>query len=289
MRVGIVILPQLPWAEQRHQWQRAEEYGFAQAYTYDHLSWRSLADQPWGATIPTLTAAAAVTSTITLGTFVTSPNFRHPVPFAKDIATLDDISGGRFVLGVGAGGAGFDMTVLGGELLAPRPRHARFEEFTRGLDVLLRGESEGPISFSGEWFTAHRARMVGEPSRGHRVPFMIAANGPRGMRFAAELGQSWVTTGPDGVTGEQWWQTVGEFAARMDDVVAASGRTAPLGRVLSLDSGGYSLDSVARYEDQLARAEALGFTDVVVHWPRRDGIYAGDESILEDIAPAHAA
>ncbi|WP_040166024.1 LLM class flavin-dependent oxidoreductase [Microbacterium gorillae] len=285
MRVGIVILPQLPWREQRHLWRRAEEYGFATAYTYDHLSWRSLTDEPWGATIPTLTAAATATERIGIGTFVASPNFRHPVPFAKDIATLDDISGGRVVLGLGAGGTGFDATVLGGSVLEPKPRHGRFIDFAETLDVLLRGETDGPISHHGPWFTAHETRMVGEPTRTPRVPFLIAANGPRGLRLAARLGQGWVTTGADGATGEDWWNSVARLSTRMDETLAATGRTEPLERVLSLDSGGYSLTSAAHYRDAVARAESLGFTEVVVHWPRPDGIYAGSDSILDEIAP----
>ena len=68
MRTGVVILPQQRWSEAAVTWRRAEELGFVHAWTYDHLSWRSLRDQPWFATVPTLTAAAVVTSTIRLGT-----------------------------------------------------------------------------------------------------------------------------------------------------------------------------------------------------------------------------
>lgn len=289
MRIGIVILPQLPWHLQRHLWRRAEEYGFDQAYTYDHLSWRSLADEPWGATIPTLTAAACVTDRIRIGTFVASPNFRHPVPFAKEIATLDDIARGRLVLGIGAGGTGFDATVLGDAVLAPGARHERFVDFVTALDTLLRGEVDAPISHRGAWFTADRARMVGAPVQTPRVPFMIAANGPRGMRLAARHGDAWVTTGGDGLTGEDWWRSVADLAHRCDEIEAAAHRERPLDRVLSLDSGGYSLESAARHRDSVARAEALGFTDVVVHWPRASGIYAGAESVLDEIAPASRA
>ena len=151
VRHGIVILPQDDWAAAARRWRRVEEYGFDHAWTYDHLSWRSLADQRWHATIPTLTAAATVTSRIGLGFFVASPNFRHPVPFAKELATLDDISGGRLSVGVGSGGTGFDAYVLGQEELTPRQRHDRFVEFVDALDVLLRFEDPGSggISFSG--------------------------------------------------------------------------------------------------------------------------------------------
>ncbi|MGV7637461.1 LLM class flavin-dependent oxidoreductase, partial [Mycobacterium kansasii] len=77
---------------------------------------------------------------IRLGTFVTSPNFRHPVPFAKDLAGVDEISGGRLLLGIGSGGTGFDAFVLGQPEITPRERHDRYVEFSRDLDVLLRFE-----------------------------------------------------------------------------------------------------------------------------------------------------
>src|SRR5680860_1563867 len=165
MRFGIVNLPQDSWPEARRKWQAAEQFGFDHAWTYDHLSWRSLADQPWHATVPTLTAAALVTQRMRLGTFVSSPNLRHPVPFAKEIATLDDIAGGRFLLGVGSGGTGFDAFVLGQPEYTPAQRHERFAEFVGALDRLLRQETDGGISFDGDWFTGVDARMVGLPAQ----------------------------------------------------------------------------------------------------------------------------
>ncbi|MFG6445648.1 LLM class flavin-dependent oxidoreductase [Microbacterium sp. P07] len=288
MRHGIVILPQEPWITARRKWQSAEGLGFDHAWTYDHLSWRSLADQPWHATVPTLTAAAVVTETIRLGTFVASPNFRHPVPFAKEIATLDDIAGGRFLLGVGSGGTGFDASVLGQPPFSPRERHERFVEFVAALDELLKHEVPGSdgIDIEGSWFTAHRARMVGEPAQRPRVPLILAANGPKGLALVAERAQGWVTTGPEGRTGEEWWASVTALAQRLDDALEAEGRDPQsIDRYLSLDSGGYfSLDSVALFDEMVGRAEALGFTDVISHWPRAEGIYAGDQDVLYEVA-----
>lgn len=286
MRFGIVILPQQPWAVARHTWARAERLGFDHAWTYDHLSWRTLADEPWGATIPTLTAAATVTSTIGLGTFVSSPNFRHPAPFAKDVATLDDVADGRVILGIGSGGTGFDASVLGTPTLTSRQRHERFTEFVEQLDGLLRFETDGPISFRGDWFSTHRARMVGIPRQSPRVPFVIAANGPRGLDLVCRFGQGWVSTGADGATGEDWWESLRTLSGRLDAAAELAGRdAASIDRYLSLDSGGrFSLESVGAFEDTVGRAAALGFTDVVAHWPRRDGVYAGSESVLEEVA-----
>ena len=288
MRHGIVILPQQPWAEAKNRWIQAEELGFDHAWIYDHLSWKSLADEQWYATIPTLTAAAGVTSRIGLGTFVTSPNFRHPVPFAKDLATLDDVSEGRFLLGVGSGGTGFDSTVLGQDELSPRDRHARFEEFVRGLDELLRFEAPGSggISFSGDWFTAVNARMVGAPAQRPRMPFVVAAEGPRGMRLTAELADGWLTLGRTADTLNEWWQIVADTVARMEDVLEKAGRaSSSIDRYLNLDGAPqFSMESVDTWQDAVGRADELGFTDVIGHWPRADGIYAGKESVMVEIA-----
>ncbi|PRY68468.1 luciferase-like monooxygenase [Glaciihabitans tibetensis] len=304
MRFGIVILPQDPWPVARRKWQSAEGLGFDHAWTYDHLSWRSLAAEPWGATIPTLTAAAAATETIRLGTFVSSPNFRHPVPFAKEIATVDDIAGGRMLLGIGSGGTGFDAFVLGQAELTPRERHARYAEFVELLDELLRFEpaeihgetntgvrdatdpSNGGISFSGQWYTADHARMVGLPAQTPRTPFVLAANGPKGLALVSKYGQGWVTTGADGATGEQWWEALAALSGRLDDAAEEAGRDPrTIDRYLSLDSGGqYSLESVGAFDDLVGRAAELGFTDVISHWPRADGIYAGSEDVLYEVA-----
>ncbi len=288
MRFGIVILPQDPWPVARQKWADAEALGFDHAWTYDHLSWRTLADEPWGATIPTLVAAATVTSTIGLGTFVSSPNFRHPVPFAKDLATLDDIAGGRVLIGIGSGGTGFDATVLATPMLSPAQRHARFAEFVDLLDVLLRCETPGSggITRRGDWFDAVDARMVGVPAQSPRMPFVIAANGPKGLGVVARHAAGWVTTGPEGVTGADWWAGVAALSGRLDDIAQGAGREPQsIDRYLSIDSGGtYSLSSVTAFEDIVGRATDLGFTDVIAHWPRVDGIYAGDETVLRDVA-----
>jgi alkanesulfonate monooxygenase SsuD/methylene tetrahydromethanopterin reductase-like flavin-dependent oxidoreductase (luciferase family) len=244
-----------------------------------------------------------VTERIRLGTFVASPNFRHPVPFAKELATLDDISGGRVIAGLGSGGTGFDAFVLGQAELSPRQRHERFTEFVEGLDELLRFEGgavrsageggaarggshrdgEG-ISFEGDWYTAHEARMVGVPAQLPRLPFVLAANGPKGLALAARLADGWVTTGGDGLTGEKWWRTVAELSGRLDDAAEAAGRDPlSLGRYLSLDSGGvYSFESAGAYEELCGRAAELNFTDVISHRPRAEGIYAGSESVFEE-------
>src|SRR6202167_3696240 len=140
VRFGVIILPDQRWQQAARRWRLAEDYGFDHAWTYDHLGWRTLVDGPWFDAVPTLTAAATVTSAIPLGTLVASPNFRHPVSFARQLTALDDISGGRLLLGLGAGAGGpsFDAQVLGVPPFSPRQRTDRFAEFAELLDLLLR-------------------------------------------------------------------------------------------------------------------------------------------------------
>ena len=284
MRIGITLLPQLRWREDAERWRRAEALGFDSAWTYDHLAWRSLADEPWGATVPTLVAAATVTSRIRLGTWVASPNFRHPVLFAKDAAGLDDVSEGRLTLGLGAGGAGFDAAVLGGPELSARERVDRFAEFVELLDALL---TQPVTTWRGDWFSAVEARMLPGPVQRPRPPFVVAANGPRSMRLVAAFGQGWATTGPWGVDDAAWWRGVGELSSRLDDVLAAAGRDpAGVERYLNVDraeEGGYAMTSVERFTDAVGRARDAGFDEVVTHWPRAEGVYAGSEDVLEQV------
>lgn len=278
-----MILPQFTWRDAAARWRSVQERGFAHGWTYDHLAWRSLADEDWFATVPTLTAAALVTDSLRLGTWVASPNFRHPVTFAKELLTLDDISGGRIIAGIGAGGAGWDAEVLGTPALSPRARVDRLGEFVTLTDLLLR---EGDVSWRGSYFAAVRARMHPVGAR-QRIPFVVAANGPRSMRVAAG-GDAWATTGPPGDPGtvDAWWRGVADLVARFDEIAVSAGRDpAEIDRYLDLDSAPvYSLTSVDTFTDAAGRAAALGFTDAIVHWPRPAPPYAGNERVLDAAA-----
>ncbi|WP_199430803.1 LLM class flavin-dependent oxidoreductase [Qaidamihabitans albus] len=282
MRVGIVILPEDRWWAAEPKWRAAEEYGFDHAWTYDHLGWRTLVDSPWFSAVPTLGAAAMVTSRIRLGTFVASPNFRHPVPFMRELVTLDDLADGRFVLGVGAGGVGYDTGVLGEPEISTRQRTDRFAEFVEALDGLLRIDR---YDHEGDFYTARGARNLPGPVQRPRLPFLVAANGPRTMRVAAGFGAGWVTTGRPAERQDDWWDSVAELAKTFDEVLERAGRDrADVHRYLSLDAAPvFSLSSTEAFADAAGRAGELGFTDIVVHWPRSGTPYQGREAVLEQV------
>ncbi len=297
MRYGICILPEYPWSHAESLWRRAEDLGFDHAWTYDHLVWGGLPNSPWHSTVATLTAAAMVTKRITLGTFVASPNFRHPVTFMRDAITLDDISRGRLLLGLGAGGD-LDSGILGAELTRGQ-RTRRFAEFVDLLDQTLR---EDHVTHTGEFFEAVDARNAPGSVQQPRVPFVVAANGPRSMALAARQGHGWLTTGPTkGPSGvdasgnkaqavERWWSGVAELAEAFGDIEVKATESgdqatpAPLDRHLSLDACGVpALTSAGFFAEQAGRAADLGFTDVITHWPRPTDPYRVDLAVLEQI------
>lgn len=286
LRLGVVILPEHRWPIARAIWRRAEALGFDHAWTYDHLAWRSLRDAPWFGAIPTLTAAAAATMRIRLGTLVASINFRHPVPFARELLTLDDVSGGRFTLGIGAGGTGWDATILGKPEWSARERSARFVEFVDLLDRLLRDPA---TSYQGRFYTANEARSHPGCVQQPRIPFAIAATGPKGMRLAATHAETWVTVGDRSAErparAAPGAQLVREQIERLADACGKAGREPrSIGRLVlsgpSLDPG---LESTETFRETLGRYADAGVTDFVVHWPRPAAPYAGDVERFAEI------
>ncbi|MFD4140911.1 LLM class flavin-dependent oxidoreductase [Streptomyces sp. NPDC058572] len=290
MRLSTVILPVRAWHQGgRDEWLRAEQLGFHTAYTYDHLSWRTFRDGPWYGAMPTLTAAAAVTERLRLGTLVTSPNFRHPVTLAKDLISLDDISGGRITLGIGAGGTGFDATAMGQEAWTPRERADRFAEFVPMLDRLL---TESSVTCEGTFYSAVEARNIPGCVQRPRLPFAVAATGPRGLKLAAGHGQAWVTTGDPKLfetgTPEQSRQAVRDQMDKLGKACADIGRDASeMDKILLTGftpDRGRPLESLEAFVDFAGRHFELGITEIVVHAPIPDSDFASDQAVFEQIA-----
>ncbi|MFD7120905.1 LLM class flavin-dependent oxidoreductase [Streptomyces sp. NPDC059922] len=290
MRLSTVILPVRRWHDGgRDEWLRAERLGFHTAYTYDHLSWRTFRDGPWFGAVPTLTAAAAVTERLRLGSLVTSPNFRHPVTLAKDLISLDDVSDGRITLGIGAGGTGFDATVLGQEPWTPKERADRFAEFVPLLDRLL---TEDSVTYDGTYYSAVEARDIPGCVQRPRLPFAVAATGPRGMRLAARHGQAWVTTGDPKLfetgTPEQSRAAVSGQIDRLSKACAEIGREASEVEKILLtgftpDRSG-PMESLDAFVDFAGRHFELGITEIAVHAPIPDSEFAADQRVYERIA-----
>jgi alkanesulfonate monooxygenase SsuD/methylene tetrahydromethanopterin reductase-like flavin-dependent oxidoreductase (luciferase family) len=287
VHVGVVILPNQRWSDAASVWRRAEELGAHTGWTYDHLTWRDLRDGPWLSALPLLTAAAGVTRHLRLGTLVTSPNFRHPVTLAKEVMTLDDISGGRFTLGVGAGGVGWDAEALGQEPWSRAERTGRFTEMVDHLDRLLREPATERLD--GTWYQAVEARNLPGCVQQPRVPFAVAGGGRRALDVVARHGDVWVTLGDPlrarDLDDASCLEVVRQQSRALDEACEQIGRDpASLRRLYMQGATGEPwLESVGAFTDLAGRYAKLGFTDLALHWPRAETPYQADPAVFEQI------
>jgi alkanesulfonate monooxygenase SsuD/methylene tetrahydromethanopterin reductase-like flavin-dependent oxidoreductase (luciferase family) len=291
MRVGLVILPSDRWADARRQWEWAEDAGFCTAWTYDHIRWGGMPEGPWHAAIPVLSAAAAVTTRIRLGTLVATPNFRHPVTLARDAIALDDVSHGRLDLGVGPGSQGPDATALGQEPWDNPERMNRFEEFLGILRQMVDGGPDTRTSTSGTFYAAVEAPSTPGPLQAP-LPLTVAAGGPRGLRLAAMHAQQWVTIGPNtrGPKSEQDMLTaIEQQHALLESACQQVGRDPSTIRKIVLWTPAEPIvESVDQFDQLSAHYEAMGFDQFVLHHPEQTGPYGGSLKVFEHIASRHA-
>lgn len=287
MRIGVLLLPTDPWTETVARVQRLEELGYHHVWTYDHLSWRRYRDRPWHAAIPWLTGLASATHKVRLGTMVATPNFRHPITLAKEAMTLDHISQGRVTIGIGAGGTGFDATVLGCAQPTPSQRSDRLAEFVAILDRAL---SDPTTSYDGRYFTVDDARMIPGCVQSPRLPLAVAAAGRRTLAVVARHADAWITYGDAtyrDTTPAGAERAVREQAAQLAEHCAALGRDpTAIDRIYLIgNTDERPLASIAAFTDFIGRYAELGFTDVVFHHPRPDDpVWMDDPAIVEAIA-----
>ena len=169
--------------------QVAEQAGLDSLWLEDHLIYRFPGQDeraPWEA-LTMLSALAAVTTRITLGTLVVCTSFRPPALLAKMADALDDVSGGRFILGLGAGWHRPEYEVFG----YPFDHLAsRFEEALHIIIPLLR---EGHVDFQGHYYQVHNCvlRPRGPSATGPRI--LIAARRPRMLQLVAQYADAWNT------------------------------------------------------------------------------------------------
>jgi len=176
------------------RWQRlaraAEDWGIAGLYRSDHFT------NPTGPHLDSLDLWASLswlvshTERIEFGQLVSPLSFRHPVVTAWSAAAIDDLSGGRFRLGLGAGWQEREHTSYGFDLLDTDGRFARFEEGLQVVRLLLR--SDEPTSFAGTFYQLDNALLLPRPARAGGPPIVIGGNGPRRtLPLAARYADEW--------------------------------------------------------------------------------------------------
>jgi len=219
VRIG-VQLPEVEWEvpfpELINMAQTAEAVGFDSVWLGDHLLYELEVGHrgPWEVWT-SLAAIAASTSSISIGPLVASTGFHAPAMLAKQAATVDAISGGRLILGLGAGWNRREYDAFG---FAFDHRVSRFEEAFTIIRTLLR---EGEIDFHGTFHDADRCVLHPRSSE-NGPPLMIGSIGERMLDIALPHVDAW----------NMWWSQYGNSAAgfarekeRVDSLIGAAGRS----------------------------------------------------------------
>ena len=242
------------------RWQRiaraAEDLGFAGLYRSDHYTNAAPPDEASLELWVSLTWLASHTSRIEFGPMVSPMSFRHPSATARMAAAVDDLSGGRLILGLGAGWQAREHDNFGLDLLDLKPRFQRFEE---GLEVITRLlRDSAPVTFAGDFYRLRGAQLLPRTQRAGGPPILIGGNGAkRTLGLTARYADEWNAVF---VTAARF----AELNARLDLLLAQRGRATTSVRRSLMTACWYAatdaqLDSLLAHRNlTLAQAQARG-------------------------------
>jgi F420-dependent oxidoreductase-like protein len=245
MRVCLMIEGQegVTWEQWRALAATAEEAGFEALFRSDHYA--SLGGRPGAGSLDawsTISALAALTGTLRLGTLVSPATFRHPSVLAREVATADHISGGRVELGLGAGWHEREHAAHGFPFETTRERFDRLEE---QLEIVRRSWDDEPFDFDGRFYRLDHANPLPKPVQRPHPPLIVGGVAqPRSVALA-----------------KRWATEYNTLFATPEECRERAARVAPL--PLSLMTG--FLIGADRAELR-ARAERLGADPIPPSW-----------------------
>jgi F420-dependent oxidoreductase-like protein len=206
----------LTWPRWKRLVAEVERLGFAGLFRSDHFTNGQPPDKESLEMVVSLAYLADHTQRIHFGPLVAPFSFREPTLLARQAAALDDLSGGRMILGVGAGWQEREHTLFGHSLLDMRGRMERFQE---GLEVVTRLlQSDEPVSYDGQFYHLRGATLLPRPERPGGPPILIGGNGmtrtlPLAARYATYWNASFISP-----------EAFHERTVRLDELLRANGR-----------------------------------------------------------------
>jgi alkanesulfonate monooxygenase SsuD/methylene tetrahydromethanopterin reductase-like flavin-dependent oxidoreductase (luciferase family) len=243
LRFGLKTYDAAPWPELQERWRSQEALGFDALWAGDHL-W-SMRDEGGVARRPRFDAwlmaagIAGVTSRVDVGTLVSPLGLRHPAGVGKLAATLDHLSGGRAIAGIGAGGNPKDRALAGAAGLSPAGLSGRLDEYARIVRAVMAG---GDLDVDGEHYSSHG---VAAPESSARL--LVAGHGRRSIAAAAAHADIWNSYG-----------VLFSQLARGESMTAAQSQEATRRRVRLLDE---ECERIGRDPGEVTRSMMLAFTD----------------------------
>lgn len=276
MRFGIVSGTRKPFPELVRRWQEAESLGFDTVWVTDHFI---TGDEPGEDLEPiyeawtAIAGLAMVTSSIRFGVMVTGNTYRNPALLAKQAVTIDHISNGRLILGIGAGWWVREHDAYGYEMPGNRELVDRFEE---ALEIITRLQEDERATFKGKYYWVNDAPFEPKPIQKPHIPLMIGSSGPRMLRLTAKYADEWNTRGPV--------ETIKPRLEALDRALVDAGRD-PKTIVHSVWPWGEKWTSVDDVKQMIAEYQEAGFTEIIFSWPGDEYVDVMHE-VARDVLPS---
>ena len=291
LRFHVLLLPNVGWEELRARVLRLETLGVEVAALADHFVDWTNPPVPWFESWTSLAAIAEATSTIRLSTIVTQIPLRNPAMLARQVLTLDHISGGRIELGLGTG-----LTIDPSYAMAgvsnwePGERVERFAEY---VDLVGRLLSQEVTTYEGRFYQVAGAYMNPGPVQSPRPPLLVAALGPRMLRHAARYADIWNSLSFLPSFNEQLGETRARCEAIDAECVAIGREPSTLRRSYTMfdphaRSRGGAIgyyESSERFLEEVSRLVELGMSDIGLYYPLDPTQLSAFETIATDVLP----
>ncbi len=285
-RFGVIILQNLPWAELVKRCKYYENIGLDSVWVGDHFVNPARPQQAWFDGWTALSGLAACTSTIRLGTLVSSITLRNPALLARQAMTLDHISNGRLELGIGSAGAPLDHSMLGINQWDLKERFRRYRECVEIVDHLLRGNV---TTYEGTYYKIKEAIVQPPPMQKPRPPLTLAAHGNAALRLVAEYADSWVSFGLRPLASvplEEAVKITQQRNERLSSYCSRAGRK-PEQIVRSFLLSGFPtgtpFTSVDEFRDIIARFEAIGINEFIFNDQHRADASEIFERVMSEV------
>lgn len=268
LRFGVVTLQNAPWTTLVERWQYLDELGFDSAWVADHFVNPFFPSEPFLDGWTLLSALAAHTRRIRLGTMVTNISLHNPAVLTKQALTVDHVSGGRLELGLGSGGAPLDHAMTGAPDWTPPERAARLREFVEILDQLLRNEV---TTYQGHYYRVENSELHPAPIQKPRPRLTLAALASKSLRTLAEYADSWNTLADPDMSVQQALETTRRRNEMLDEYCEEVGRD-PDEITLSLLAWPFMpetpFDSNDAFHELVGRYREAGMNEFIFYWLR---------------------
>jgi alkanesulfonate monooxygenase SsuD/methylene tetrahydromethanopterin reductase-like flavin-dependent oxidoreductase (luciferase family) len=268
LRFGILSIQDQPWTKMKEQWKRIEALGFDSIWIADHLVDPFSPEVDWFDGWTLLAALATQTCVLRIGTLVTNFIYRNPTLIAKQALTVDHITRGRLVLGLGATTDIDPSHAMAGVMVCKTPeRVQRFKEVVEIVDNLLRNES---TTYQGHYYQITGALMHPASVQKPRPPFTIAAAGKKTLRIAAKYADTWNTYGGYDLSPQQTRETLRQQSEWLDEYCIEINRDPD--EIIRSFLVGLTLDrpfsSVNAFHDFVRCYNEIGISEFIFYYDR---------------------